>query len=166
MRPNPRLYEVLTDATEEGIAEAELAHAPEDLPGPSGPLWRERVTPWIAVGLGGLLGAPARYFVGKWATSQWGSDLPWGTLLINLAGSFVLGFYLTWITERRPGRSSTRLFVATGFLGAYTTFSTFSYETVHFIQDGHLARALIYAGVTLIGGLIAVVLGAESAAHL
>ena len=165
MRPNPRLETILSDMAIEAVAEAELAHGPQDLAS-AAPLWRERFTPWIAVSLGGLLGAPARYFAGKWAMDHWGSGFPWGTLLINLTGSFVLGFYLTLITERFSGRSSTRLFFATGFLGAYTTFSTFSYETVHFIQNGHVARAMVYAGVSLIGGLIAVVLGVEAAAQL
>jgi CrcB protein len=166
MRSKPDLDRIMTDIATEGIAEAELANAPEDVAAPVIPVWLDRIEPWLAVSLGGALGAPARYFAGKLVTNHWGAGFPWATLVINLTGCLVLGFFLTAITERVAVRASLRLLVATGFLGAYTTFSTFSYETVHLIQGGHLARALIYAGVSLFGGLIAVFLGVETAARI
>jgi fluoride exporter len=166
MRPKPDLDKIMADIAAEGIAEAELARAPADRAAPAIPVWLDRLEPWLAVSLGGALGAPSRYFAGTFVTNHWGSGFPWATLVINLTGCLALGFFLTAITERVAVRASLRLLIATGFLGAYTTFSTFSYETVHLIQTGHLARALVYAGVSLIGGLIAVLLGVEAAARI
>jgi len=147
----------------DAIAEAELAAAPDDQPAAASPAWRGRLATAAAVGIGGLLGANARYLVGLWAAERWGTGFPWGTLAINATGSFVLGFYLTLVTERFTGRSTTRLFVATGFLGAYTTFSTFSYETVRMIQQGAVVPALTYVAASLVVGLVAVVAGAAAA---
>jgi fluoride exporter len=113
----------------------------------------------IAVGFGGVLGANARYRVGDWMTNWWGSAFPWGTLLINITGSLALGFFLTLLTTRERQRPMLRLFIATGFLGGYTTFSTFSYETVRLFQDGHVLRAFVYIGASLIVGLVSVVAG-------
>jgi CrcB protein len=147
----------------EAVEEAELGHAPEDLREPPRSVWRERVATLVAISVGGLLGANARYLVSRWATDRWGSAIPWGTLLINVSGSFVLGFYLTLVTERFAGRATTRLFVATGFLGAYTTFSAFSYEAVMLIQHGEPLRAVAYVAVSLLGGLAAAVAGVVTA---
>jgi CrcB protein len=125
--------------------------------------WPPRLAATTAVGLGGILGANARYRVGLWAADRWGTSFPWGTLLINVSGSFVLGFFLTLVTERFTGRPMSRLFVATGFLGAYTTFSAFTYETARLIQHGELVRAVAYASASLIGGVAAVVAGIVAA---
>jgi CrcB protein len=96
-------------------------------------------------------------------TDHWGSTFPWGTLLINVTGSFILGFYLTVVTERVEGRATTRLFIATGFLGAYTTFSTFAYETADYVRAGEPLRALAYVGASLVCGFVAVVVGIAAA---
>jgi fluoride exporter len=128
--------------------------------------WPPRLAAIAAVGLGGIFGANARYRVGLWATDRWGTSFPWGTLLINISGSFVLGFFMTLVTERFTGRPMSRLFVATGFLGAYTTFSAFTYETVRLIQHGELVRAVAYASASLIGGVAAVVAGLVAARAL
>lgn len=146
------------------VEEAELARAPADLAVDRlQPPWRERLATTGAVTAGGALGANARYLAGGWVASWWGSRFPWETLLINVTGSFVLGFYLTLVTERFSGRSTTRLFVATGFLGSYTTFSTFSYETVRLIQEGEPVRALVYVMASLVAGLVATVAGIVAA---
>jgi CrcB protein len=150
-------------SVEKAVAEAELRHAPEDLPESPRPAWREQVATVGAISIGGMLGANARYLVSRWATDHWGAAFPWSTLLINVTGSFVLGFYLTLVTERFSGRSTIRLFVATGFLGAYTTFSTFSYETVRLIQHGDATRALAYVATSLLVGLLAAVVGIVTA---
>lgn len=148
----------------EGVPEAELAHVPGDVPlSPLRPVWRERLTTIAAVSAGGFLGANARYLVGLWAAARFGAAFPWGTLLINVSGSFVLGFYLTLVTERFSGRSTTRLFLATGFLGAYTTFSTLSYEVVLLAAEGAPAQALAYVAGSLMLGLAAAVAGMLSA---
>jgi CrcB protein len=159
-----RIQRAFAEIAKEGVAEAELERAPEDLPSKP-PVWRTRLADICAVGLGGSLGAPSRYWLGRWATAQWGSAFPWGTLLINLTGSFVLGLFLTYVMERHPTRAAPRLYFATGFLGAYTTFSTFSYETVRLIQHGHVSRAVIYVAASLVGGLIAAGAGIALAAR-
>ena len=157
------LQEVLDLPTEaEAIAEAELAVAPSDLPEPSEPRWRERLRPVVAISAGAVVGGCARYAVGLWATA-WGTGFPWGTLAVNLAGSFVIGFYLTLVTERFVGSSTTRLFLATGVLGALTTFSTFSYDIVHLAQQGQVLTATAYAAASLVGGLAAVLFGIVAA---
>lgn len=152
----------------EAIAEAELAHAPEDL-APSA-TWATtrlaRLGPTVPIGGGAVLGANARYFVEEWAAANWPGSFPWGTLLINATGSLIIGFYLTLVTERFAGRASTRLFVATGFLGAYTTFSTFSYETVALVRQGLTTAAIAYVVASLALGLAAVVAGALAARAL
>jgi CrcB protein len=150
--------------TEEAIAEGELAHAPHDAPlPPVRSVWRERLVTIGAVSAGGFLGANARYLVGLGVSERFGAVFPWGTLLINVSGSYVLGFYLTLVTERFVGRSTTRLFLATGFLGAYTTFSTFSYETVQLMAEGASLSALAYVVASLLLGIAAAVAGILSA---
>jgi CrcB protein len=96
-------------------------------------------------------------------SERFGTVFPWGTLLINVSGSFVLGFYLTLVTERFVGRSTTRLFLATGFLGAYTTFSTLSYETVQLLAAGAALPAVGYVVGSLLLGIAAAAVGILSA---
>jgi CrcB protein len=121
--------------------------------------WRATIPTVLAVGIGGIVGANLRWQVGEWAADRWATPFPWGTLVINLTGSFVLGLYLTLVTERFAGRPLTRLFFATGLLGAYTTFSTFAYETVRLLQDGHLVTAATYVAASLVFGLVASMAG-------
>ena len=147
----------------EAVAESELRVAPHDRSVASVEGLRGRLATPLAVSIGGLLGANARYAVGLWAADRWGALFPWGTLLINVSGSFVLGFYLTLVTERFIGRSTTRLFLATGFLGAFTTFSTFNFETLQLLQRGEVVPALAYVSASLIGGLLAVLAGIAAA---
>jgi len=142
------------------MAEAKLAQAPADL-GPHRSGWSARLsalgwlTPYAAISAGAVLGANARYAVGLWAAGRWGPAFPWGTLIINVTGSLLLGFYLTLVTERFSGRAATRLLVATGFCGAYTTFSTFSYEAVTLLQRGLVLAAAGYVVTSLAVGLLA-----------
>ena len=83
---------------------------------------------YLIIGLGGFLGANLRYLVGGWAAEKWGASFPFGTLLINVSGSFVLGLFLAAVTGRLSIDPHWRLFFAIGFLGAYTTFSSYTYE--------------------------------------
>jgi len=147
----------------EAVQEAELGGDPEGRPERPAPRRFARAVPLLAVGLGGVLGAEARYAVGLWAVARWGASFPWATLLVNVAGSLVLGFYLTLVTERFSGRSTTRLFVATGFLGAFTTFSTFSYETLALVRMGAFGLAATYVAASLAAGLAAAVFGVLAA---
>jgi CrcB protein len=113
------------------------------------------------VGFGGFLGANARYWLGGWIQSRWGADFPWGTFVINITGSFVLGLFLTLVTERYalPQTPILRWVVAIGFVGAYTTFSTFEFETLSLVTTGALLRACGNAFGSLFAGFAAVWLG-------
>ncbi len=115
------------------------------------------------VGLGGFLGANARYWLGGWVAQRYGTAFPWGTLLINVTGSFILGLFATWITERVVAPAHLRLLVAIGFVGAYTTFSTFEYETYQLIENGAAARALANVMGSVLAGFAAVWLGVRLA---
>jgi CrcB protein len=113
---------------------------------------------WIA--LGGALGAVARYGVARACGRVLGTAFPYGTFLINISGSFVLGFLMTLLALRTiPNGESVRLGVAVGFLGAYTTFSTYEYESDQLLRDGQW----LFAAMNLLGsvaaGLVAIRLG-------
>ena len=135
------------------LTEAELPNTPRSRGFP--PFSHPRLTHHLAISLGGFLGANVRYLIGSWAATHWGAAFPWGTFLINMTGSLAIGFYLTLVSERFPGRVIPRLFFATGFLGAYTTFSAFSQETVTLLQHGALAAAGSYVVASLVLGLAA-----------
>ena len=114
---------------------------------------------YLMIGLGGFLGANARYLVGSWFAERYGASFPYGTLVINVSGSFVIGFVFVLVTEHVIDHPHWRLFCITGFLGAYTTFSTFSFETFALLQKGAYLLALANMGGSVILGLLAVVLG-------
>lgn len=111
------------------------------------------------VGAGGMLGAISRYLLGGWISDFTHGRFPYGTLAINVSGSFVLGFFLALALETMAWGPEPRLFLAVGFLGAYTTFSTFSYETVALMREGSWLLALLNAGGNLFGCLVAVMCG-------
>lgn len=112
---------------------------------------------WIA--LGGIAGTLARYGVSLLMQRWLGSGFAWGTLAVNLLGCFLIGLIM------HVGLSSTmisrelRVALTIGFMGAFTTFSTFGYETLRFIQDGSLRLALLNVAANLVGGLLLVWLG-------
>jgi len=91
----------------------------------------------ILVGLGGFMGANARYFVSSLVAKKLDPSLPWGTLAVNVTGSFIIGAFLAWTTERVLTDPAYRLLVAVGFCGAYTTFSSYAFETVRLFEQGH-----------------------------
>jgi CrcB protein len=113
----------------------------------------------LLIGLGGVLGANARYLVSTWAAGRFGTAFPYGTFLINVSGSVLIGLVLTVVVDRLSTSSSVRLLVATGFLGAYTTFSTFAYETVALLRQGDLRPALINAVGSAVLGVSGCVAG-------
>ena len=114
---------------------------------------------YLMIGIGGFLGANARYVVGGWITRQWGTQFPWGTFVINVTGSFLLGLLMASLNTRPLASPHYRLFFAVGFLGAYTTFSTFSYETLRLAQDQGLVAALLNITGSVVLGLVGVSLG-------
>ncbi len=114
---------------------------------------------FLLISLGAMLGANLRYWVGDWAAQRWGAAFPYGTLLINLTGSFLLGLFLSLATGRFLVDPRLRVLFAVGFLGAYTTFSTFTYESVNLLLKGQwVAGSLNLFGSALLGAL-AVLLG-------
>jgi CrcB protein len=113
----------------------------------------------LVVGLGGFLGAIARYGVGLAVARLWTTELPVGTFLINVSGSFVLGLFSTLATERLAIDPAWRLLVATGFVGAYTTFSTFEYETHRLVEVGAAAWAAVNVVASFLVGFLAVRVG-------
>jgi CrcB protein len=112
----------------------------------------------LAVGAGGVIGANARWAISEWSNDVWSTAFPWGTLLINVSGSLILGLFLS-AQSRLTGNPYARLIIATGILGAYTTFSTFVYETVRLVQHGDGLIAVTYVLASLGLGLAAAVLG-------
>ncbi|MDQ6991622.1 MAG: fluoride efflux transporter CrcB [Mariprofundaceae bacterium] len=96
----------------------------------------------LAIAAGGALGAVMRWYVAGMIQRLSGSAFPWGTLTVNVLGSFMLGFLFVWMSERVTVSELTRLALTVGFMGAFTTFSTFSVETVRLLQEGALSMAL------------------------
>ena len=92
---------------------------------------------YLIIGIGGFLGACARYWVASWVAQRWGASFPFGTLLINVTGSFVLGLFMSATTGHLPVDARVRLLFAIGFIGAYTTFSTYTYESVQLLLAGN-----------------------------
>jgi CrcB protein len=112
----------------------------------------------LFVAVGGALGAVARYGLSGWVQSVAGGTFPWGTLVVNVLGCFLLGFAFR-VLQLSAVSPALRGAVTVGFLGAFTTFSTFGLETVGLLQDGRWARAVAYAGGSVAVGLVAVLAG-------
>jgi fluoride exporter len=108
---------------------------------------------------GATLGSFARFGLVEWTSLFLGRAFPYGTLLVNVLGSFVLGLFLTLATGRLAVSPNTRILVATGFCGSFTTFSTFSYQVVHLLQEGNYVAGVVYPLISLVGGVLAVLLG-------
>ncbi|MFY2764951.1 fluoride efflux transporter CrcB [Arenimonas sp. MALMAid1274] len=112
---------------------------------------------------GGALGAGARYLIGAWLLRQLGQGLPWGTLAVNLAGSFLAGFLLIWLEGRGPGALSLRAFLIVGVLGGLTTYSALMIECLIYARGARPGMLALYLGITLAGGFALVWAGARLA---
>lgn len=113
----------------------------------------------MLVGVGGALGALARYLVANLLAQWLGPQFPFGTFVVNVSGSFVIGALLTVLAPRGADAGELRALLVVGFLGAYTTFSTWSYETFALVQAGRFVASAVNIGGQLVLGLLAVVLG-------
>jgi CrcB protein len=122
--------------------------------------------PFLAISLGGVLGANARYLVTVYVAERLGTAFPYGTFIINVSGSLVIGFFLTLVTERYSVDPIWRLFFATGFLGAYTTFSSYTFEAAQLARDGAYGLALLYLVGSVVVGTIGVFAGIVAAERL
>lgn len=113
----------------------------------------------LLVALGGACGAVGRYLLGNVVSKAFGSALPYGTFIINIIGCFCMGLLMTVIVERQLLAPIWRLLLCVGFLGGFTTFSSFGYEAFSLIHGGKMLEALAYAGGSVVLGLAAAALG-------
>ena len=113
---------------------------------------------WVAFVAAGAIGAPARYVLDGAVADRLGGPFPWGTLIVNVTGSFLLGF-LTGLGLHHGFPKVDRLVLGTGFCGAYTTFSTFTFESVRLLEEGASSEALRNALATLFAGSVAAAAG-------
>ncbi len=112
----------------------------------------------IAIALGGSLGAVSRYLLSKYVSGYFGAIFPWGTLAVNLIGSLLIGF-LFGLAEKTIIPASIRTFVMIGFIGAFTTFSTYVLESVNLFRDGEIKLGLLNIGISNILGIGCIILG-------
>jgi CrcB protein len=108
---------------------------------------------YLVVAAGGFVGAPSRYLLDRAINRRIESDLPWGTFLVNISGSFVLGL-LTGLSLSNHLSPLVKALLGTGFCGAYTTFSTFTFETIRLLEVGQILDAALNAFVSLAVGLL------------
>lgn len=113
----------------------------------------------FAVALGGSVGAVMRYLVSVWAAERLGGDFPYGTLIVNVVGCFIIGAFLVLVTERIIANPYWRLVVAVGFVGGLTTFSSFGYETLKLVEESQMQWAAYNVMANFVFGFFATWLG-------
>ena len=121
---------------------------------------------FIIVAIGGAAGASMRHFVGMLALRTFGSGFPYGTMICNLAGSFLMGLLVELLALRFNAGTEVRLLLTTGLLGGFTTFSTFSLDVVTLTERGQMGVALFYVALSLAGGIVALFAGLSAARAL
>jgi CrcB protein len=112
----------------------------------------------LLVGVGGMLGSIARYITSIGIDSKLNAVFPYGTFVVNVVGSFILGIIISWAAVKGEGAQSMKLLLATGFCGGFTTFSAFALENMNLLTD-RTGAAVIYISASLIAGIGAVALG-------
>ena len=111
---------------------------------------------YLLIALGGALGSILRYWVGSTVGSRMGMRFPYGTLIVNITACLIIGFTLTYMGRRADLNPAWRYLIPIGFIGAYSTFSTYEWETLSNLRSGAIFLAALYAGGSLVLGLIAV----------
>ena len=114
---------------------------------------------YFLVFVGGGIGASARYYLSGAVYRFLPSDFPYGNLVVNITGCFLIGMLMTLLEERFISEPSLRIFLTIGILGGFTTFSSFSYETIALFRDAEILRAMLNVGVSIFGCLAATALG-------
>lgn len=112
----------------------------------------------LIVGIGGFLGSILRYWVGLIPFNKGGSLFPWPTFIVNILGALFIALVVEWGGKHFGWSANTILFLKTGVCGGFSTFSSFALETNALFNNGHIALALFYIGLTMVGGLLAVFL--------
>ncbi|HEV7666509.1 MAG TPA: fluoride efflux transporter CrcB [Chloroflexota bacterium] len=119
---------------------------------------------FVVIAIGATLGANLRFVVGTWAAERFGLDFfPYGTFVVNVSGAFAVGIALALLTERLDVDPLWRLFFVTGFLGGYTTFSSYAWEALALAESGAWLRAGVYVVGSNVLGFVGVWLGATLA---
>ncbi len=111
---------------------------------------------YLMVGVGGCVGSILRFWLGSYIGGKMGARFPYGTLVINVSGSFLVGLVFAVLTARTQWSPNWRYLIPIGFIGGYTTFSSFEYETLRTIQDGQLGLGLLYIALSVGFGFVAV----------
>ena len=111
---------------------------------------------YVMVGVGGCLGSILRFWLGSYIGGRMGTRFPYGTFVINVTGSFLIGLVFAFLTVKTDWSPNWRYLIPIGFIGGYTTFSSFEYETLRTIQDGQLGLGLLYVGLSVFLGFVAV----------
>jgi CrcB protein len=111
---------------------------------------------YLLVGIGGCLGSILRFWLGSYIGSKMGTRFPYGTFVVNITGSFLVGLIFAWLTVRTSWSPNWRYLIPIGFIGGYTTFSSFEYETLRTIQDGQIGLGLLYVAASVVVGFVAV----------
>ncbi len=117
---------------------------------------------YLWIGLGGFAGAIARYWVGGFINDRMGTRFPYGTFIVNISGCFLIGLLITMLDERTNLPTGLRFLLPIGFVGAYTTFSTFEFETFRSATQGEIGIALLNVVLSLVVGYVAVYMGVLS----
>src|ERR1700683_122231 len=117
------------------------------------------MTKYWMVGLGGFIGSIARFWLGGYISNRMGARFPYGTFVINISGSFLIGLIVTVLAERNHWSADWRFFIPICFIGAYTTFSPFELETFQSLRDGEFLFAFLNVFLSVVVGFVAVWLG-------
>jgi len=117
----------------------------------------------LMVAVGGSIGATTRYLFSTWAAERFGANFPYGTLIVNVIGCFIIGIFMTMTTERLIVSPYWRLLITVGFVGGLTTFSSFSYETFRLVEDADMIMALYNIALNLVLGFLATWIGIGAA---